>query len=451
MKKKQILIVEDERIVVDDIKISLGRLGYDVCGTADSGLEAIKKAKEMRPDIILMDIVLKGKMDGIEAAQKIRTRFDIPVIYLTAYADAKTLARAKVTEPFGYILKPFEDRDVHSSIEMCLYRNKMNSLLKESEMKYRGVVENAHDAIYIKTSNSLQYVNPAFERLTGFKEKELCREEFNFWDIVYPDDIKIIKGKAKIRGKKEPGCTEFRIRSKNKRVKIVEANTVNLWKDGEVNEMGILRDITRRKKAEEKLKKSLETLQNTFVKMIDALVSTLERRDPFAAGHQKRVAHLACEIAGEMGLSKGKIQGIRMAGSVHDIGKIQVPAEILIKPEHLSDIEFIMIKMHPQVGYDILKEIEFPYPVARIILQHHERIDGSGYPESLSGDQILLEAKILAVADVIEAMSSHRPYRPSLGISSALEEVKKYKGRFYEPEVVDACFRLFYEKKIKLL
>jgi HD-GYP domain-containing protein (c-di-GMP phosphodiesterase class II) len=150
-----------------------------------------------------------------------------------------------------------------------------------------------------------------------------------------------------------------------------------------------------------------------------------------------------------MGLSKRKIEGIRMAGSVHDIGKIQIPTEILIKPEHLSDIEFVMIKMHPQVGYDILKNIEFPYPVARIILQHHERIDGSGYPEGLSGNKILLETKILAVADVIEAMSAHRPYRPSLGVPSALEEVEKYKGRLYEPEVVDACFRLFHEKKIK--
>jgi PAS domain S-box-containing protein/putative nucleotidyltransferase with HDIG domain len=449
MKKKRILIVEDERIVVDDIKISLGRLGYDVCGIAASGLEAIKKAKEMRPDIILMDIVLKGKMDGIEAAQKIRTRFDIPVIYLTAYADDKTLARAKVTEPFGYILKPFEDRDVHSSIEMGLYRNKMRSLLKESEKRYRGVVENAHDAIYIRASNSFQYVNPAFESLTGFKEKELYRKEFNFWDIVYPDDIKIIKGKAKVRRKKESGCTEFRIKSKDRGVKIVEANTVNIRMNGEANEMGILRDITRRKKAEEKLKKSLKTLQNTFAKTIDALVSALERRDPYTAGHQRRVAYLACAIAGEMGLSKRKIEGIRMAGSVHDIGKIQIPTEILIKPEHLSDIEFVMIKMHPQVGYDILKNIEFPYPVARIILQHHERIDGSGYPEGLSGNKILLETKILAVADVIEAMSAHRPYRPSLGVPSALEEVEKYKGRLYEPEVVDACFRLFHEKKIK--
>ena len=449
MKKKQILIVEDERIVVDDIKISLGRLGYGVCGIAASGLEAIRKANEMRPDIVLMDIVLKGKMDGIEAAQKIRTRFDIPVIYLTAYADDKTLARAKVTEPFGYILKPFEDRDVHSTIEMGLYKNKMRSLLEESEKRYRGVAENAHDAIYIMTSNSLQYVNPAFESLTGFKGKELCRKEFNFWDIVYPDDIKIIKEKAKKRRKKEPGCTEFRIKSKNKGVRIVEANTVNLWKDGEASEMGILRDITRRKKAEEKLKKSLETLQNTFVKTIDALVSALERRDPYTAGHQKRVAYLVCEIAEEMGLSKGKIEGIRMAGSVHDIGKIQIPTEILIKPEHLSDIELIMIKMHPQVGYDILKEIDFPYPVARIILQHHERIDGSGYPEGLSGDKILLETRILAVADVIEAMSAYRPYRPSLGVPSALEEVKKYKGKLYDPEVVDACFRLFHEKKIK--
>ncbi len=449
MEKKQILIVEDERIVADDIKTCLQRLEYAVCGMAVSGEEAIKKAEETRPDLVLMDIVLEGKMDGIEAASEIRARFDIPVVYLTAHADNKTLGRAKITEPFGFILKPFEDRDVHSTIEMALYKNKMANMLKESEEKFRSVVENAHDAIYIVTPEGFQYANPAFEKLTGFKEKELCNKGLNFQNIIHPDDAESIKEaeKARKRGRNLLQGAEFRIKSKHGEVRIVEANTVDVGINGEAKEMGILRDVTTRKKIEEELKRSLERLQKTFEETINALVSALERRDPYTAGHQKRVANLACSIAEEMGLLKEQIEGIRMAGVIHDIGKIQIPTEILIKPEHLSDIEFIMIKTHPQVGYDILKEIEFPFPVAQIILQHHERMDGSGYPEGLSKEKILLEARILAVADVVEAMSSHRPYRPALGISTALEEITKYKGIIYDSRAVDTCSKLFLKKK----
>jgi PAS domain S-box-containing protein/putative nucleotidyltransferase with HDIG domain len=450
MNKKQILVVEDERIVADDIKTSLLRLGYDVCGLAISGDEAIKKTKENKPDLVLMDIVLEGKMDGIEAASIIRTRFDIPVVYLTAHTDDKTLERAKITEPYGYVLKPFEDRDVYSTIEIAFYKHKMGSLLKESEERYSSVVENAHDAIYIMTPVGLKYVNPAFKKLTGFKEKELYKNEFSLWKIIHQDDIGTIKKRAKIEKRKKMRRNEFRIVSKSGDIRAVESNTVIIGKNEEKKEIGILRDITARKKAEEELNRSLEKLRKTFVDTINALVSALERRDPYTAGHQKRVANLACAIAKEMGLSKKKIEGIRLAGIVHDIGKIQIPTEILIKPDHLSDIEFVMIKTHPQVGYDILKEIDFPYPVAQIILQHHERLDGSGYPEGLQSEDIFLEAKILAVADVVEAMSSHRPYRPAMGMTTALNEIKKYRGTLYDPKAVDACLRLFLEKKFKL-
>ena len=449
MKKKQILIVEDERIVADDIKMSLQRLGYDVSGMTFSGEGAVKKAEETHPDLVLMDIVLEGEMDGVEAASAIRSRFDIPVVYLTAYSDKKTLERAKVTEPFGYILKPFKDKDLYTTIEMALYKHKMANILKESEERFHSLIENAHDAIYIITPYGLQYANPSFEKLTGWKKEELCSREFNFLNIVHPDDKKLIMEKAKKRGKEEQSSYEFRIISKDGEERIVEATTVSIGKKREAKEMGILRDITVRRMAEQELKRSLERLQKTFEDTINALVSALERRDPYTAGHQKRVTNLAYAIAKEMGLSKEQINGLRFAGLVHDVGKIQIPTEILIKPAHLSKIEFVMIKMHPQIGYEIVEAIEFPYPVAQIILQHHERMDGSGYPAGLSGEDILLEARTLAVADVVEAMSSHRPYRPALGIDVALEEIAKYKGVLYDSEAVDACLKLFKDKMFK--
>jgi len=166
-------------------------------------------------------------------------------------------------------------------------------------------------------------------------------------------------------------------------------------------------------------------------------------RDPYTAGHQRRVAELASAIAKEMRLPKEKIEGIHMAGLIHDIGKIAVPAEILSKPSKLSKMEMDLIKAHSQVGYELLKEIDFPWPVANIVLQHHERLDGVGYPQGLKGDEILLEARILAVADVVEAMASHRPYRPALGLDAALDEIKQGKGKLYEPAAVDACLVLF--------
>ena len=205
-----------------------------------------------------------------------------------------------------------------------------------------------------------------------------------------------------------------------------------------------------------KLEKSLEERKENLAKLrkalggtIQVLVAAVETRDPYTAGHQQRVAHLARAIAQEMGLSLGQIEGIRMAGAIHDIGKIAVPAEILSKPGKITETEFGIIKTHPQVGYDILKGIEFPWPVAKIVLQHQERLDGSGYPAGLKGDEIILEARILAVADVVEAMASHRPYRPALGIDRALEEISKNRGILYDADVVDACVRLFREKGFK--
>jgi len=204
-----------------------------------------------------------------------------------------------------------------------------------------------------------------------------------------------------------------------------------------------------RLKIEEELKLSYQELKKAMKSTIQAMALILEKKDPYTAGHQKRVTKLACAIAEETSLSQDKIEGLYIAGIIHDIGKINVPTEILSKPGKLSEIEFSLIKTHPQFGSDILKEMELPGEVSSIILQHHERMDGSGYPSGLSGEAIILEARILAVADVVEAMASHRPYRPALGLDKALEEITKNKGKLYDSEVVDVCLKLFKEKGFK--
>jgi putative nucleotidyltransferase with HDIG domain len=211
-----------------------------------------------------------------------------------------------------------------------------------------------------------------------------------------------------------------------------------------------LLDISARKRAEEDLQKSLYKLQRAFEGVVQAMAMTMEMKDIYTSGHQRRVAELACALAGELGLPAERIDGLRVAALLHDLGKIAVASEILSKPGKLNEYEFAIIKAHPRIGYDILKAIDFPWPVAQIILQHHERLDGSGYPLRLRGEEILLEAKILGVADVVEAMSSHRPYRPAIGMAHALKEISQNKGLSYEPTVVEACLKLFRTKGFAL-
>ena len=230
------------------------------------------------------------------------------------------------------------------------------------------------------------------------------------------------------------GLEEWNIKLEEK----VRLRTLELIK---LNE-DLKQDMTKRKKAEERLKKTMNATIETMSKMIEA-------KDAYTSGHQHRVCRLAVPLAQELGLPEDKIEGIRIASLIHDIGKIGLPAEILSNPSKLNDIEFGLIKNHSQIGYDILKSIDFSYPVAQTVLQHHERLNGSGYPNNLKGDKILLEAKIIGVADVVEAMSSHRPYRPSLGIDKALEEIIQNRGTLYDPEVVDVCLKLFKEKGFK--
>jgi PAS domain S-box-containing protein/putative nucleotidyltransferase with HDIG domain len=268
--------------------------------------------------------------------------------------------------------------------------------------------------------------------------------------FVNPDEYERLQDKIAQKG----SVREFKAKLRKKdgtEMDCLITSTVRQAKDkSKLGYQGIIRDISELVSSREQIETTLNDLRKALGGTIEAMALTVETRDPYTAGHQRRVSNLARGIATEMGVSEAQIQGIRMAGVIHDIGKISVPGEILSKPGNISQNELGIIREHPQVGYNILKTVDFPWPIAQIVLQHHERMDGSGYPNGILGENILLEARILAVADVVEAMASHRPYRAALGINLALNEILKNRGSFYDPKVVDACLRLFNEKGYRL-
>jgi PAS domain S-box-containing protein len=329
-------------------------------------------------------------------------------------------------------------------------RKEAEESLRESEEKYRDLVENINDILYATDEHGIiTYIAPAIESLSGYTISEIIGH--SFFEFVYEDDISSMKDKFQqdMSGRAEPH--EYRMMTKAGDIRWVRTSSRSFFEGGRVVGLrGVFTDITERKQAEEEIKRGYEQLQEILHSTVKALASTVEMKDQYTAGHQPRVTQLACAIAEEMGLSEDQIEGIRMAASIHDIGKIMVPAEILNKPGKLTEIQYEMIKMHPRAGYDILKGLKLPWPVAQIILQHHERQDGSGYPQGLSGEEIMVEARILAVANVVEAMNAHRPYRPAYDIKEALAEISKNRGALYDATVVDACLRLFTEKGFTL-
>ncbi len=322
MGKKRIMIVEDEIIVARDMRMALEDIGYDVCSVVDTGENAIKKAEEDRPDLVLMDIKLAGEIDGIDAAGEINSRFDIPSIYVTAHPDEEIFNRAKETEPFVYLHKPVDYNQLHNNIELALYKNGIDKKLKENNAQ-------------------------------------------------------------------------------------------------------------------------LERIMNSI---INTIVNIVKLKAPYIGNHQQNVAKLSTALAKDMSLSADRIDGIRLAARIHDLGLMSIPYEILIKPVRLIDVEYAVYKTHPKSGYELLKDIEFFWPVAEIVLQHHENMDGSGYPSGLKGEEILLEARILNVANFVERVIYGHPNKPSGSVEEALEAIDQGRNILYDSDVVDACLRVFREK-----
>jgi PAS domain S-box-containing protein len=320
--------------------------------------------------------------------------------------------------------------------------------LRESEARYRVLFEGTEQGILVADAQTQRfaYANQAVCRMLGYTTVELLR--LGVADIHPQESLPRVQSEfeAQLRQEKTLAAGLPCLR-KDGTVFLADINSSPILIDGRQFNVAFFTDVTERKRAEENLKETLRRLRQAMTSTIQVLDITVEARDPYTAGHQHRTTLLAEAIAGEMGLSPEKIEGLRMAGQIHDIGKISVPSEILSKPTRLISIEFELVKMHAQKGYEILKDVESSWPLAEIVYQHHERLDGSGYPRGLKGDEILMEARILAVADTVEAMASHRPYRPALGIEAALEEIDKNKGVQYDPDVAAACLKLFREKR----
>jgi PAS domain S-box-containing protein len=330
-------------------------------------------------------------------------------------------------------------------------RKEAEKALHDSEELHRRLVAAVPDLI-IRTdlAGTIVFANDIAIRMSGLGPAQSVIGR-NVFDFVAPEDRDKAVRASRLMTEKKIGPQEITLAFADKgRVQFEIDGAVLRHPDG--TPYGIVylcRDITERKRAETSLREGLAKLRSTLKASIDSLASAIEMRDPYTAGHQERVTRLARAIAVEMGLSEDRVEAIEIAGVIHDLGKLYVPAEILSKPTKLTELEYAMIKMHAQAGYTILSKIDFPWPIAQIVHQHHELVNGSGYPQGLTGKEILLEARILCVADVVEAMSSHRPYRPSLGVPTALEEIAQKRGILYDREVVDACLRLFREKSFK--
>jgi len=326
MSSEKIMVVEDEWVVADQLCRNLKDLGYTVSSTASTGDEAIRKAEADRPDLILMDIVLKGKMDGIETAVRIASQFDIPVLYLTAYTNQEYIERAKQTNPFGYPVKPYNQKELYATIEMALHKHRVDQEIKDY----------------------------------------------------------------------------------------------------------------------------LDRLTRCYTGIMKAFSGAVELRGPYAPGHHQRVAYFAHAIAKEMGLPDLSVEGLWLAAHVYDISLVNMPVEILLDAGQLTGHSLTLYRNYPQLSYDILKEVNFLWPIADIALQHRECYDGSGFPRGIKGADILIEARILAVAHALEELTSRRAYRDAFPLKQALDEISAHRGSQYDPDVVDACLRLFNDKGYKM-
>ncbi len=332
-----------------------------------------------------------------------------------------------------------------ASIRTAVVRASLEESLVDSEEQFRNLIEQSPIGIHVLLEGVCTYANPRMEEIMGFDSGRMVGLRAK--DVVMAESWNDYeRAMESLALRSSTGNFSVTVKRLDGTLTTLGIQYVIGKFAGKPAMIGMAQDISERERDKAEIQRYVKSLEKTTEATLEAVSAMVEQRDPYTAGHERRVGELAAAIGKEMGLSDHRIKGLRLAGLVHDVGKIAVPAELLAKPTRLTDIEMALIRVHPKSGYDVLKGIEFPWPIAEVALQHHERLDGSGYPQGLKGDAILLESRIMSVADVVESMSSHRPDRPGLGIDAALAEIDTHQGSRYDPRVVDACKKLFTEK-----
>lgn len=452
----RILIVEDlptdAELCEREVRRALPQSAFLRVETREEFITALAS---FAPDLILSDYSLP-RFDGMKALALVQQHApETPFIILTGSTNEETAVACMKAGAWDYVIKEHIRRLGPAVITALEQKQVRRERLAATEALHEGAnllriagrMARMGGWIANLPENSLiwsEEVASIHDMPPGYSPR--LEEEINFYTPEWREKIETVYGACAREGAPYDEEMEI-ITARGRRIWVRIIGEAIRDDAGKIIRLqGALQDITERKLAEADLQSSFDKLRKTIGAAIRTIAATVEMRDPYTAGHQQRVAELARRIAREMSLESDKILGLGLAAIVHDIGKISVPTEILSKPTKLTNIEFSLIQQHSQAAYNILKDMEFPWPIAEIVYQHHERLDGAGYPRGLKGEEISLEALILAVADVVEAMSSHRPYRPGLGIDTALKEIEKNRGLLYDPAVVDACLRLFKEK-----
>jgi len=412
-------------------------------------------------DVVLLDYHLPDiSPENVVDALK-TSHFSGPVIIVSGIIEmtqATALIRAGA---YDFVEKSNLDRlapAIERGLEHAVandQRDIADNRRQETENRLRTIFEAEQDALVVAGSdNIIKEFNPAAERLFGISAAEAVGNSVP--ELLIPPSLRerhmaaMNNYKSNNSPSGSPRTLETEALTAEGKLVPVEVLISSTIEASERIFIASVRDISERVEAAKALAKSNRSIRQSLLSTIDVLTRTIEQRDPYTAGHQRRVADLSVAIAKELGLGDEDVLGIQMGALIHDIGKIHIPGEILTRPGRFSEAEFNLMKTHTTAGYDIIKGVELPWPIADMAYQHHEHLDGSGYPQGLKGDEIGLGARIIAVADIVEAITAHRPYRPALGLDRALEEIRKFRGSKLDPDCVDACLKLFTEMDFQL-